>query len=251
MKMENLPSNLLPTGSICKLVESNPKIRTLKNSVPIEQGLLYCFVLVGLSKDRYPVRLEKQVLIDFIFENYGGLVAEEIKIAFKMAVQHKFDIDVNHYQNFSAEYLGRVMKAYNDWRCIELKSKITQKEYTEPKIGKMEYLEQCLFKPFDRMKAGEKYTYSILDGWMLYDALWRLGIRFANESLEMREQIYAEAKLLTPIKKRSSPFEPEESKADHERRIIKTAKHLAFKMWVEDKFMEDVDLRKFIAPLIR
>jgi len=84
----------------------------------LKQALRYVFVLVGLRAQDIPVDEEKAVLMEYIIENYGGHSAEEIKLAFKMAIQGKLAVDykdVRSYGNFSPMYFTIIMDAYRVW----------------------------------------------------------------------------------------------------------------------------------------
>lgn len=248
--MEQLPAKPSTSLSLSKAIKNGIKIRELKNDAPIREALAYAFVLVGLDKKNYPVDIEKNVLIDFVIGAYGGLMAEEIKEAFKMAVAHKFhDVDVNCYQKFSPEYFGRIMASYYIWRMAQLQ-KPQEITHVEPKFNRMDYYEKCLFEPFDRYMNGAEYPYSELDGWMFFDDLYKMGIRFANQDPEIRDGFMSEARLRVPKKERKKVFEKPESDEDHEKRIKKYAKHLAFKCWIDEKQFEDCNLRELIKPLL-
>ena len=246
----NLPQTHSTSLSLSKKIKNGIKIRDLKNDAPIREALAYAFVLVGLDKKNYPVDIEKKVLIDFVIGAYGSLLAEEIKEAFKMAVAHSFkDLDVNCYQKFSPEYFGRVMASYYIWRMAQLQ-KPQEITHVEPKFNRMDYYEKCLFEPFDRYMNGADYPYSELDGWMFFDDLYKMGIRFANEDPEVRSGFMADARLRVPKKERRKVYEKLESDEDHEKRIKKYAKHLAFKCWIDEKQFEDCNLRELIKPLL-
>lgn len=231
-------------------IKAGTKIRDLKNDTPIIQSLLYVYSLIGLKTENFPSGVDQQVLMDFVRGCYGGLIADEIKEAFRMAVAHKFqDLDVNCYQKFSPEYFGRVLASYYIWR-MALLQKPQEITHIEPEFNRMEYYEKCLFAPFEKFMNGSEYPYSELDGWMFFDDLYKMGIRFANEDPDLREGFMAEARLRVPKKERRKIFDPIESDEAHEKRIKKYAKHLAFKNWVEEKQFEDCNLRELISPLL-
>lgn len=246
-----LQTTQLEVLSLSKLIKSDLQIRQLKNDVPLRQALAYCFVLVGLDKKNYPSDVEKTVLLDFVTGAYGGLVAEEIKIAFKMAVAHKFpDLDINCYQKFSAEYFGRVMAAYYIWRGNILKEQNSkQKTLPEVELNNLDYYERRLFQLYDHYCETNEYLIDDHNAPIIYDDLrnWNL----INFSKEEREAFGAEARIRTPKKKRDKITEPEESKEDHDRRIIKAAKCISLKRWIEEQSFNETKLRDIITILIR
>lgn len=90
----------------------------------LKQALRYIFVMVGLKSQNYPVAEEKQLLHEFIAENYGGHTPAELKLAFKLAITRKLDLkpeQVVCYENFSIAYFSRIMEAYRDWSREQIK----------------------------------------------------------------------------------------------------------------------------------
>lgn len=111
-----------------------PKICNLPEE-KLKEALRYVFVLVGLKGNNVPVNEEKQMLLEYITENYGGHTAEEIKLAFKMAIQYKLPIppkEVPCYENFSPAYFTRIMEAYRAWALYEV-DKLYEHQKPEPK----------------------------------------------------------------------------------------------------------------------
>lgn len=71
-----------------------------------------------------PVEEEKAVLLEYIFENYGGHTPDEIKLAFKMAISGKLNLEpkeVKCYENFSPLYFTTIMDAYREWAREQIK----------------------------------------------------------------------------------------------------------------------------------
>lgn len=100
-----------------EMAVSKPRLRN-SDLEEIKQALRYVFVLIGLRAQDIPVDEEKAVLIEYIIENYGGHTSEEIKLAFKMAIQGKLKLeykDVRSYGNFSPMYFTMIMDAYRVW----------------------------------------------------------------------------------------------------------------------------------------
>lgn len=119
---------------IAQARHSGEVISQLKDDEPIRQALRYAMMLVGIRAQNIPQKEEKDVLIEFVQRNYGGHSSLEIKIAFDLAVNGTLEIeDVKAYENFSCEYLGRIMSAYRKYAAIEYKhSKIPEIMNGEP-----------------------------------------------------------------------------------------------------------------------
>lgn len=86
----------------------------------IKQVLRYAMVLVGLRADTISSISEeaKMVMLAFIRKNYHGHTLDEMKLAFLKAVSRELPLEekeISCYENFSCEYIGRIMKAYRKW----------------------------------------------------------------------------------------------------------------------------------------
>lgn len=84
----------------------------------LKEALRVAMVKVGLRAANWPKDEEKLLLIKHILENYGGHTADEIGIAFDMALAGKLNLphsEVVCYENFSCLYFSTIMNAYRDW----------------------------------------------------------------------------------------------------------------------------------------
>ena len=82
----------------------------LVSPITLKENLAYIFTLIGLTK--YPDKDEMIVIEDFIRTSYPLYTIEEFRIAFKMAVQGKLECSTEHYEKFSAKYIGQIMASY-------------------------------------------------------------------------------------------------------------------------------------------
>lgn len=87
----------------------------------IKQVLRYAMVKIGLRAQNWPSDLEKQVLVEHIWKEYGGHGVDEIKLAFDMAIAGKLNVEANCYENFSCLYFSTIMAAYRAWAKEEYK----------------------------------------------------------------------------------------------------------------------------------
>ena len=212
------------------------KLRELKNTVPIKQGLAYCFKLVQLKES--PNELDTQILIDFILGAYGALTAEELKLAFKLGCKGELNCEMEHYQAFSALYLGRILKAYSELKQKEL-AKIqstTQSSFKQPVIDSEDYLQKHLFEPYELVKAG-KYPFTDLDERFLYIKLDGLGVEMAT--IDEKKAAMVEAEERTEKKYRQNEDE-------YKKKVIQKAREICFKNWIENCALEDLDIVSII-----
>lgn len=77
----------------------------------LEALILYLISLSGINPSNYPLQADKSVLIDFILSEYPNYRLQEIRTAFQLCASGRFG-DIEHYQNFSAAYVGKVMTAF-------------------------------------------------------------------------------------------------------------------------------------------
>lgn len=112
-------------------------------SEPVEtlkEALRQVFFLIGLREEQIPADEEKGFLIQYITENYGGHSADEVKLAFKMAIQGKLKIDfkeVKCYGIFSPMYFTTIMDGYRVW-AVEQADKIARKSMPIPIVSDLE-----------------------------------------------------------------------------------------------------------------
>jgi hypothetical protein len=136
------------------------KISSTNNSisaVPIKevrQSLAYCMITVGLRGNNFPMAEEKQILINFLLENYPDYSPGEIKFAFEKAMARKFgDTNVTCYENFSCEYLGRILHAYEQWEAEDM-------SHIPPECRRRTVSPETINAAYGRFLAGETELYS-------------------------------------------------------------------------------------------
>lgn len=119
--MKHETKNLL-SGDDLKLsvALTKQKVRDIHEE-ELKTVLKYSMALVGLRAANLPTGVEKQLLLNFIQEHYGGHTAEEIKLAFEMAILRKLDVDPVCYENFSIAYFAGIMEAYRSWAREQVK----------------------------------------------------------------------------------------------------------------------------------
>jgi hypothetical protein len=82
----------------------------LISPVTLRENLAYIFTLIGLT--RLPDVVELEVIEDYIRTTYPFFTIQEMRIAFKMAVQGRFECNTDHYEKFSPKYISQIMNAY-------------------------------------------------------------------------------------------------------------------------------------------
>lgn len=133
----------------------------------LKESLRQVFFMIGLRAEQIPADEEKGFLIQYIVENYGGHTADEVTLAFKMAIQGALKIDykeVKCYGIFSPMYFTTIMDAYREWAREQIK--LLPKPVEDRKLTPMEIVDinliwalKCL-KEIDKPPAISKYYYS-------------------------------------------------------------------------------------------
>lgn len=82
----------------------------LVSPVTLRENLAYIFTLIGLT--RFPDKLEMEVIEDYIRTTYPFFTVQEMRIAFKLAVQGRLECNTDHFEKFSPKYISQIMNAY-------------------------------------------------------------------------------------------------------------------------------------------
>lgn len=146
-------------SEIAAAIESRQMIRNLDNLEPVKQSLRYVFTLIGLRAENIPSDVEKGVLLKFIFDNFGNIAPEEIRIAFELAIAGQFDAEIDHYQRFSSLYLSKVLRAYIAHRqkvARELQMKKDEIERNQAKPASPEEIQE-INAEFDQLFIVEPF----------------------------------------------------------------------------------------------
>ena len=122
----------------CEIISTDEAKRALSglainnaSDVEIRQTLCVIYTIVGLRPQHYPTMAEDTILMSFIRSEYGLKTLDEFLLAFKLAIKGELEIeDVKVYDQFTCEYLARVMTAYRKW----LKSKSKEIPAPAPKM---------------------------------------------------------------------------------------------------------------------
>ena len=173
------------------------KIKDIK--FPEEQNgvislLAYLYGILGIKGEKLPTSQETYLIIDFMRSQLGSYSIDDFKIAFQLAIAGKLGIDANAYQNFSCEYLGKIMAAYQkhrlpilaDYRRIENESEKIMTENKNLQMAKKisyDFLLECIVKPWKYYLKTGTLTFGVHPNHILYKTLSdELGlIKLTNE----------------------------------------------------------------------
>ncbi len=193
--------------------------------------------------------MEEIELCRFLFKECKDINRFELENAFDLYCAEKLDFKTSHYNKLSNLFMGNVIGSFKRYRAHEL-SQHKSITYVEKPIDLNDYYERNLFQPYEKYCEDGIYPFTDLNGRLMYDDMWRIGIKICD-SEEEREAFKSEARIITPRKKRSSPLEKEQTVEDYEIDVKHKAKSLAFKRWIEECSFNETDIRKIVLTLIR
>lgn len=109
--IDNLPTDLIQTISN----NLNGKLIRDSNDADIQKTLLQVFILIGLRTNHFPDELTNKFIINYIRKEFHHRTLEELLFAFDLAIKQEYNFDCKVYDNFSIEYLVRIMTGYRSW----------------------------------------------------------------------------------------------------------------------------------------
>jgi len=154
------------------------------NSCPIEDlksALRYSMLLVGIRAKNMPDEEEKEVLINFTLKHFGSHTQQEIKLAFELAVAGKLELGesgANCYENFSCEFVGRIMAAYRKWASRQIEINPVKEVIQTLLPIKTDWTEICEYN-YEKFLSG-KYNISLWP-WQMYEHYIEKGLLKEND----------------------------------------------------------------------
>ena len=205
---------------------------------------------------------EVKMIVFFIKQNFGDLTLEEITNSFNLAIARKLDIDPNHYQNFSALYVGGILDAYKEYKGNHIKlyrqkeleaQEQADAEKNRPSDEELKEMRlHSLLGIWDRYKAGDEDEVE----WQVtayYDILMDAGlITLTNEE---KKDVAERAKAICLDEVQNSKKNPfqiqrfvkeitEHSPKNPSQKVVNRCKLLATQMYFDILIRDGVDLRE-------
>lgn len=178
------------------LASHKTKICDLSPIDELKQALRYVMTLTGLKSENWPSESQKMVLLDFAVSELGNFTPDEIRIAFKLASSKKINCEIEHYQNFNASYLGKVMAAYSDYKVNamrEFKSQDVQKthEISQEEKTKVfyEFVETFIVSKFELYKATGRLEGTLSGFGPVFNTLEK-DLKLLVLTIEEKQEIY-------------------------------------------------------------
>lgn len=203
------------------LAHHETRICDLSDLEPLKQALRYVITLIGLKSENMPSESQKMVLLDFIQSELCYFSPEEFKIAFKLAAAKKLNCDVEHFQNFSANYVGRVMDAYSNYKANAMREYKSQMEQAPVEVEMTDEEKQLVFYEFVETYIVKKFELyrdtgvlqGTLSGFSAVFSTLEDNLKLLHLSLDDKKQIYEVAKKIHQAKNASKkPTSKDEAK---------------------------------------
>ena len=163
----------------------------------IKIALKYIFGLTGLKAENLPNDEQKLILIEFIRSEFKNWTCDEFVNAFRLLVAGHLEFDGNHYQNFNAMYFSNVMAAYKAKKIDVLKyiqqpEPVKQIDPAERRQMRIEFIQECILKPFQYYKKTGKLTFGITPIKIIYEYLTD-DFKVFNLSPDQKKTIHEQA----------------------------------------------------------
>lgn len=246
------------------------RICDLSDLEPLKQALRYVMTLIGIKAENMPSESQKMVLFDFVKSELGLFTPDEFRIAFKLAAAKKLNCDVEHFQNFSAAYVGRIMDGYANYKVNamrEYKNQLYQApvevELTEQEKSLIfyEFLETYVVKKFELYRSTGRLEGTISGFSAVFSALAEK-LKLIQMTVEEKKLVFETAKEIHKqrgqIKKAASKDEAKTMRVLAERvlassyesvfedEIKKICYEMCVKTFYDDLIKNKRDLRQII-----
>lgn len=166
------------------------------------KALAYVFTLIGLTT--LPNDLESEVLEDFLRTEYRGLSVNEFRQAFKMAAKGSLDCDTNHYQNFSSQYVAKILNAYfvkaKEVRLLVERKEVAQISKEIPKEANWSQTWEELKESAKKSPIGKMIIPLPLYDWLVSEGILTLTV---DEKIDLFDEVFLKYKSDLKSKKES------------------------------------------------
>lgn len=119
-------------NEIAIAVQKGVAIQDLKDPNEILKVITEWRIYIGVPKNE-DISEELSILAKFLYEQYGHLTIDEIRLAYNLSVTRKLQ-DVEFYGMFSPLYVGKVLDSYLYYRKLTMADVIRAKEKYEQEL---------------------------------------------------------------------------------------------------------------------
>ena len=155
----------------------------------IIEKLSIIYMLIGLRPQHFPTQSEDVLILTFIKKHFGHKSIDELYLAFELAITGELDVeDIKVYDQFTLEYLMRIMNSYKRWLMIKAKER---NEMMKPQMKELPPLtEQEKIDEIIEWKSKQTVHYKLLPMY-LFD--WMNQYGYMNMTDKDKILLYARA----------------------------------------------------------
>tara|TARA_R110000803_G_scaffold49503_1_gene102924 strand:- start:1541 stop:2239 length:699 start_codon:yes stop_codon:yes gene_type:complete len=183
------------------------KIKDLTDGSQIIALLNYLYVLLSVKKDNQLNEIEESVLNGVIVSSFKNWTINEIKHAFRMAIDGTLDIDL--YQKLDSITFGKVMKKYNTFKREKIKNfktigmkKVEEIVTDSEKIAiQEEFYTKCIL-PYIKTRKTAKEPIIDWATYSIFQYFWKKGDIKINDKDKIKYSQEADKLYTKSIKKR-------------------------------------------------
>ena len=183
-------SNLVKHNQSLEYKAKNESVllRNCYNS-EINPIILNCAKILGIKEENVPNGTNLKCLLEFLRKYFGSYTIEEFKLAFEYVASGKIQLKKDHYNVFSANFIGHVLKSYTEYlnknnidnKMIEEPEHITPEENRKRNIKAQYNIINHLCDAIEKGKLSD-----ILPTDLIYKVLSKIGLL---KELDKREKI--------------------------------------------------------------
>lgn len=154
----------------------------------IAQRLSLVYFMIGLRPQHFPTKEEDVLIFKYIRLKYGKQTIDELYLAFDLAINGNLDIDdVKVYDQFSIEYLVRIMNAYRrhaskSFENYRPEALIEEKKHVITDEEKKTDIEEMLKSNIRNIHRIPTYIFD-----------WMVELKYINHSEEEKVNLYSRA----------------------------------------------------------
>lgn len=162
-----------------KIVDCSPK--------EIIEKLSLIYMLIGLRPQHFPTQQEDILLLTFIKKHFGHKSIDELYFAFELAILGHLEIDdIKVYDQFTIEYLVRIMNCYRKWLLNKSKDMTKKIEYP----GVKELTNEDKIDEIKEWQTRQLPNFRLIP---LYLYEWMVEFKYINLSVEQKLKLYHNA----------------------------------------------------------
>lgn len=165
MKKDLQPEWNMQTDTIKKAWQS--KLLCECTDKELAQRLTLIYFIIGLRSHHFPTKEEDFILFNYIRKKYGNRTIDEFYLAFDLAINNKLDIDDHKvYDQFSIEYLVKIMNAYGRYVFALMKDEKKQVKQIESMPLTKEEKQKDIADFLNQKEINSKFLPVYLYDWM-------------------------------------------------------------------------------------